>query len=418
MKNKHILIISFAYPPLSTMGARRISKTSKILLENGYIPHIITAKNIKPKNSTELEIPIELVHYVDWPDIWKLIERFEKSKIGGMISKGLKKIIPSQTNSWPEFRAYWWISKATKKAFKIITEYDIELIFSSFTPPASVRIASRIKKKTNLPWVNEYRDLWTLNPYNRKNLLLRIINEKIEKKLIKNSNALITVSEPLKRDIIKLHNKKTYVIYNGYDKLDISEVKNNDFLNIVYTGVIYKGKRDPEPLFEALQLLKDENYQYYDKIKINFWGFQIPKQLKPLVDKYNLQNIVFLNNEVSHNSIEEIQKKAHILLLLGWNNPKDAGVVTGKLFEYIGMKKEILSISYPLGAINEILNETGLGKVIVNKNEIAEFIKQKMNSYVIEAGIKKMNFDQNEIVKYSRENQVKELIKIFETLIS
>ena len=55
--SKTVLIISFAYPPLAAIGARRVSKISKELLAIGWTPIIVTATAPKELFNSEIEIP-------------------------------------------------------------------------------------------------------------------------------------------------------------------------------------------------------------------------------------------------------------------------------------------------------------------------------------------------------------------------
>lgn len=91
---KTVLIISFAYPPLAAIGARRVSKISKELLAIGWTPIIVTATASKELFNSEIEIPKEFVYHVDWFDSWKWISLLEINFVGGFISKVLKKMIP------------------------------------------------------------------------------------------------------------------------------------------------------------------------------------------------------------------------------------------------------------------------------------------------------------------------------------
>lgn len=417
MNNRHILIISFFYPPSSEIGARRISKISKLLYEKGWIPHIITAKIPAPDFPTEIEIPSELIKHIEWPDIWMTIERIKIGSMGRFLVRVLEKLTYPNANVL-EIRLNGWINAAFKEGIKVIEENKIELIYSSFSPSASIRIASRLNRKTGIPWINEYRDLWTLHPYRTWNKLLKMVHNKIEKRLIADVSALVTVSEPLKKDLISLHGKHTYVVYNGYDSLDNNYRTARSKLIILYSGSYYKKKQTPEPLFKALHILKKKEYEYLDKLEVKLYGYRIPEYLNQLVNKYELDDIVRLFNPVSHKEIVQIQRESSILLLLGWNNPKDAGVLTAKLFEYIGRNKVILGITYPYGAVNKILEETGLGKVIVDENEIAKFIEHRMRDFLqgkVNLGLK---FNKSKIMMYSREQQVLSLIKIFEKTIN
>ena len=416
--SKTVLIISFAYPPLAAIGARRVSKISKELLAIGWTPIIVTATAPKELFNSEIEIPEELVHHVDWFDSWKWINVLEINFVGGFISKVLKKMIPYTSAGLPEFRRSRWINKAYGKALSITKKNKIDVIYSSFTPPASIRVAYKLNKETNIPWVNEYRDLWTGNPYVKRNLLSEIYNSYIERKLIKNTAALVTVSPPLQDELIKLHNKNTHVVYNGFDDIDSkSSIPNGKEFVISYTGSLYKGARDPEMLFKAITLLRKNKYEFLNLIKIKFYGPGVPKILKPLILKYKLDNFVNTSESVSHEEVIAIQKNSNVLLLLGKNTPSDAGIVTGKFFEYIGRRKNILAITYPYGSVADILKETGLGQVLVSEDSIAEYLKEKINYFIkrdLHLGDK---FNETAIETYRRKNQALKLSEVLKSVI-
>ncbi|MCF6351247.1 MAG: glycosyltransferase [Flavobacteriaceae bacterium] len=408
-KEKHILIITFAYPPNPIIGARRISKISKHLFNNGWIPHIISAKNNNHNHKAPIEIPKKYVHELIWDDIWLKIDKIKNN----FIKKILKKIIFPYASSR---RLKKWRNVAVNKSLEIIKKHNIEIIYSTFSPKENIIIANILKKKTNIIWINEYRDLWIGNPYHKRMFINHLITKIQEKKLLKPVDAIVTVSEPLKQDLIKLHNKDTHVIYNGFDNVitnfNINNNK-NDSLNILYTGTIYNNKRDPYLLFKALKIIKEDDVNFYKKINVKFYGPNIPNILGSMVKKFNVQECVKLFDTISHNKVIELQKDTDVLLLLGWNNIKEKGVVTGKLFEYIGRLKVILAITYPDGAVASILDKTKLGNVWTDSNEIATYLYKIHQNKKIKTPLNKES-----ILFYSREYQTNKLINIFDKLNS
>jgi hypothetical protein len=272
----------------------------------------------------------------------------------------------------------------------------------------NVIMGHKLKVLTGIPWVNEYRDLWYGNPYKTTTKANKEIEFSWEKEMISEVDALVTVSEPLKEDLVRYHNKPTYVVYNGYDDgLDQLDTRKHGPVHVVYTGYIYKGKRDPELLFRALSELKIENPKLAAKIKVSFYGQGMLNLLTEDVRRWDLSDTVLLNEAIEHGRVIEIQKNADILLLLGWNDPKEKGVATGKLFEYIGRKKMIMAITYPLGVVADILQKTNLGKVFSTTEEIKLFLTSVVQG-------KQADFEPDiiEIKKFSRNHQVKYLSEL------
>ena len=44
-----------------------------------------------------------------------------------------------------------------------------------------------------------------------------------------------------------------------------------------------------------------------------------------------------------------MQSRADALLLLMWNDPGEAGVYSGKIYEYIAVKRPIIYVGFPEG---------------------------------------------------------------------
>ena len=216
-------------------------------------------------------------------------------------------------------------------------------------------------------------------------------------------------------ELIELHNKETVVIYNGYDEFSIENKSNDNKFIISYTGTIYKGKRDPKPLFEALQIIKYDRLDIYNNLSVNLYGPSLPRLLLDNIRSMDIGDIVFVKDSIPRTEAVEVQKKSDILLLLGWNNIKEKGVVTGKLFEYLGRGKPILGITYEHGSVQEILQQTGLGNVYNSPTDIAKFIidlyTKKQNKYSFEVNIDKVSF-------FSRKNQVKLLSNFIKKIIN
>lgn len=418
MEKQNILIISFGYPPLSAIGSRRIAMQAKGLFDAGYTPYVITAKNPPQKHELENLIPDQYVYHLSWIDIWQLKYYLDKFMLTKIFGKVIGYFFPFTSNTIPERRRFFWIHPAVKKSLEIIKNHDIKLIYSSYTPPASIRVASILKEKTGIPWINEYRDLWAGNPYTTLSEKRERINLKKEKELISKADALVTVSEPLKKDLQNLHNKPTYVIYNGIDK-----ILNNKYhsvtlnrINIVYAGSIYKGKRDPMPLFLALKLLKEKDENLYNRFSVNFYGKAIPKLFKSTIKDFELTDVVKLHEPVSHEEIIEIQSDADVLLLLGWNNKADEGVLTGKIFEYLGFGKPILGLGYQNGAIDNVLQETNTGKIINDPDEISDYLIEITKTVKSKEELKLLR-KKIKTEPYLRDNQINNLIRIFDVFI-
>ena len=408
MNRKNILIVSFFFQPYNVIGSVRVTSIAKYLQEQGYNVHIVTAHR---SINTNLKIAnIKNVHYVKWTfsdDFIKFSERYPNSKILKFFSRFFNKISVFSTNSIPEGGISIWGYLAYKRCEKIVKREKIELVYTSTGPVSSAIVGSRLSKRFGIKWIPEFRDLWCGNPYSKSSKFFKKINLHIENRIIKEACHIITCTEGFKEQLKKLHpEKEVSVIYNGFDFTNVNSYNvQTPKIVISHMGYLYRNKRDPSVLFEALSILKDEGIVSDINFEVNFYGVSLDFVNESAIN-FGISDIVNTYPTVSRNESLKIQENSTILLLLAWNNPKDYSI-PGKLFEYLGMMKPILGICYP-GEIAKILKETGVGEVINDVNGMTIYLKKMMqisnqeNFFYSKINLEKHNF-------YSRETQNKAL---------
>lgn len=418
-----LLIISALYPPHESIGSRRISAHVDYLQSLGWDCIILTASPLKDHPKSKLNIK-QNVHIIPWLDIFYYIKSLRTTKKNhnsnevlnpSKILEVFKYFIPSSLVRMPD-RLVFWVFPAIKAGMSIISSNKIDLIYSSSGPIGSSIVASFLSKYYKIPWIPEFRDIWSHNIYDNRPQWYSNLEMILEKLCLKYSKAIITVSNPLKSILERRHKKPTYVIYNGFDLIKTSEIVHkkyliNDFFNIVYTGTIYPGKRDPNILFTALSNLVNKNTTNINKVKVHFWGRDIERYLLPGIKDLNLENQVIVHGLIDHDKIIKIQKESNLLLFLEYNDFSAAGTITGKIFEYIRSERPILAICYP-GVIKDLLDKTKTGVVLNKTEDIELFITNALINYETDIDLG-FDFDKNEINKLSRRRQVNFLSKIF-----
>lgn len=350
-KKKKVLIVSYVFPPANSMGAVRVGKFAKYLPEFGWEPIVLTAD--KPKGVPQtLPVEIDEANVVRTPC-------FELGSTIWRILAGL-----------PIFRMVLanpmgWYQHGVKVGRQILSEHKFDAIFSSYYPSSSHFIASRLQRRTGIPWIAEFRDPWSFTPYSRKTWFSESVEKRIEERVMKNSCLLIAVSEPDTRQLEEIHHKKVAVIPNGFDEKDyLEEIPLTSKFTLTYTGNIYAGKRDPALLFEALNQMHNEGKIATDDFEVRFFGGSSLNNLRPLIIKYHLEDIVKIYGFVPSRESIWKQKESTVLLLLSWNDPRDKATYTGKIFEYLGAQRPILAIGYKGGNIDKLLRSSGTGVLV------------------------------------------------------
>lgn len=402
IKNRKILIVTDSFPP---NFAPRMGLLSYHLEKMGWDVTIISEDNSE-------------IHY-NLPNLPKKVYRYNyqanASKTEYYLKSALNLIYDHKTNSF------------LNKFYKEIKNEYFDLVLCSTFNEFPLNLAYKISKKLNIPLLCDIRDLaeqfgskiydtngQTHNYIGRyfTNLLRK---RRIQRRnyVLKKANAITTIS-PWHLDFIKRYNKNVYLIYNGFSEKDFiaKEVKSNSF-NIVYTGrLLDLNTRNPELLFNAIEELKLE------KLRIVWYVDKTSKEIisKELENYPITKSISEINNLVPVSAIPNLLNKSSIILVLTNKSTEDGpkGIMTTKFFEAIGVEKPVLCVRSDEGCLSQIIKETNAGLAATNVEEVKSFITKKYKEW------ENNGFTRQEIVsreKFSRENQAKQFVEIFNSLI-
>lgn len=379
-----ILLLSWYFPPGNTIGAIRVGKLARFLHESGHDVRVVCGAKWNMPRTLPLEIPFERVTFtnsinvaapLDWAtelrDSWRARNN---AAVAAGPAKGAAEGGPGSAArfvSWlsdlyldavtiPDVHV-GWIPWAMAAGSKRLRDWTPDIIYTS-GPPHSVHIVGqRLARRFGIPHVPELRDCWVDDPYHDWPAWKRRIATRLERATLSQARGLVTVSEPWAQRYREKYGLPVATIYNGYDERDFPDITDveplsRDQLVIAYAGVIYAGRRDPTPLFQALKMLGDRAKD----IRIEFYGSE-PAMVLPAADAAGVLEHVRVLPRVPYKRSIEIQRAADILLLLQWNDPKEQGNCPGKLFEYLAVRRPIIGIGLEDGVPAQFIRERNAG---------------------------------------------------------
>lgn len=380
---KKVLLITDSFPPRPGGAALRMRGLAKYLPRYGWDATVLTVD--LPGDPDERYRVIQVPYPGDVTDLIKMKLGLNpreglqdqigipdhlslaKDPITGKIIKRIEGWLtyPDQKRRWKP------VADAAIQDF--LSRETFHALVSSSPPEITHLIAEKASREFGIPWVADFRDLWTGNHYYPYDALRKFFDRRLEKQTLEAASALVTVSEPLCRTLRYQHRHKMVVpITNGYDPDEIISSELHKEFSITYTGKLYQGKRDPELLFKVIfELLEEKKIR--DDLMINFYG---PRMywVDVLIKKYGLENIAFQQGTVDRTIAVGEQRSSQILLSLNWDNPKDEGVYTGKIFEYLAAKRPVLALGGPRGVVSELLEETGAGVHLRTESDLKRTI--------------------------------------------
>jgi hypothetical protein len=432
---KRVLIVSFYFPPYFNPGAVRMGTFARYLPEFGWEPEVLTGIDSGEIKSLSVHIDESRIHRTQY---WVLGQPKKKStnyryqdsseiKPSRQEISFLKKIALQSARLFrPIYNAplidkvLWdpmgWYFSGLNKGRELLASNKFDLIFSTYNPSVPNLIASTLHHQTGIPWIADFRDLWTHNPYVSKMQPFQFLEECWERRVLKECIHLTSVSEPLAKDLELFHSKKATVIYNGFNEDDFTEVVPlTSKFTITYTGQIYTPRLDPTPLFQAIAELKKEGLISSENFEVRFFGNFLVNNPNILSPKYGVEDIVKTFGFIPFKDSIKKQMESTALLILGWDNPGSDGDLPSKVFEYLGTQRPILGIIYKGGNLSRLIQETGSGVVANTAGEIKDVLIKWLTEFKNNRMITSYFTPHPEVInKYSRKESTKKLAKLFD----
>lgn len=393
---KKVLIISYYWPPSAGAGIHRWLKFSKYLRDFGWEPVIYTPDNPEaPSTDHSLEKDVPQDTTVLKTKIWEPY-RFYKLFTGrkmlekvqtGFLSEHKKPGLSEQISAWirgnffiPDARKFW-INPSVKYLINWLSRNKVDAMVSTGPPHSMHLVALALKQKTGIPWLADFRDPWTQIDFYNKLLLSKWADSRhklLEKQVLMAADKVVTVSQNWANDLKKIYFRDYQVITNGFDPDDFLNLPEfqYDFLRITHLGSL-NADRNPTKLWEVLGELIKENDLFSQFLRIMLIG-QTDISVTESINKNGIRGFVEKTGFLPHDQALHLAAQSAILLLPVNNTPNLMGIIPGKLFEYLALKRPILVIGPEKGDTARIIESTHSGFVAGFSD------KQKLKCLLIE----------------------------------
>ncbi len=378
---KKILIITYYWPPSGGAGVQRWLKFTKYLPEFGVQPIVLT---VDPAQASYAQIDESLEQEVadstevhrtgtfELYDLYKWLTGKKEIPYGGFANESSESLLQRvakmvRGNFFIPDPRKGWNRYAYRKAVELIRLHNIDTVVTTSPPHSTQLIGLKLKKQLGIHWIADLRDPWTDIYYYSElyhSSLARRADRKLELKVLRHADQLITVSRDVKRIFAeKLQpgdEAKIAVIPNGYDEEDFrQEVKSEagKFV-ITYTGTI-SAKYDLDGFLAALRGLPEEQQH---SILLRFVGKVLPsivEKIRQTVPGIELELVGYVDHRRSVGYL--LQSSMQLLIIPKVENNK--GIVTGKFFEYLASGKPVLAIGPVGGDLDDLIRETGCGRL-------------------------------------------------------
>lgn len=400
-----ILLISFHFPPEAPIAATRAPKFARYLLDAGHDVRVLCAQDPQPHVAHELDIDPGRVLRTPWRDLRAIpgdvFDRLSPARKAAPASasapapvaprpqppqpaapKAPRSALRSHLSQFyesaicrPDGRIGWqpYAVKAARDLFKT---WQPDLIYATCPPHSVAVIARSVAKLAGVPFVTEFRDRWASDAYADHPRWRQRLDRQQEAAVLSEAAGIVTVS-PLWLDGYRERygEARVAMAMNGFDpadyplEMDIAPALDRERIELLFAGALYPGRRDPRAIFQALALLGE------DAARVNVT--MLGKDLDParvMAEEAGVAECLSLLPPEPHSAIIRRQYAADALLMLQWNDMRDAGTVPGKLFECIGARRPIIATGWTRGVAGRMIAERKLGVIANDPPVLAEAI--------------------------------------------
>lgn len=379
-----LLMITYAFSPAAYSGVHRVLHLARFLPRFGWQPIILTVKEgnyglIDP--TLERHVPAEmLVHRTasfELPSRRKIVARpaaeqanwIDRLADGGSSPgsawRAVKETILT-TMFIPDEKA-GWIPPALMAGLRICRSESIDAIFSTAPPFSAHVVALLLKKVTGKPWVADFRDPWSQNPFVRRPWLSRKAIDILERKVLAETGLNLINTEPMRQLFLRKHAdigpQKFVTLPNGFDPQDFEGLAPERFnrFTITHAGNFY-GYRTPRPFLLALRNWLRKTNLAASEVQVIFIGAG-EVNLMAEVKTLGLEAFVKVFGFLPHRECLRYLKGSDLLLVVTGSGEGSHVFIPAKVYEYLGAGRPILTLAPP-GACSDLVRSTRTGIVL------------------------------------------------------
>ena len=393
-----ILIVSWYFPPVNTIGALRVGKFARFLIERGHDLGVVAGKHWGHPETQPLGVPLDRLIYTKSINVNAAPEKIAALMPRTRIPSAERaRASVEDTHAAGSFGTWTlrrmselyhyainlpdkhvgWLPSAYAAANRMCQTWRPDVVFGSGPPFTGLLVCRFLSTRLRLPWIAELRDRWADDPYDEPPHWRVTLDQWLERQVLATAKGLVTVTEPWAELYRYKYGKPIATIYNGYDPRDFDSLELNDGatdtaeLVISYTGGIYPGRRDPSPLFAALNMLGDTGRRF----RVIFCGTD-PAHVLPLAERAGVMHLIEIRPSVSYNESLNLQRRSDVLLLMQWNDPRDQGHCPAKFFEYLASRRPVLLLGLEDGVPATMMRARSAGLCANEPSVIATQLKR------------------------------------------
>jgi len=352
-----LLLVSYEFPPRGGPGVQRPLKLAKYLGRAGWDVTVLTVAD-PPTAIVDEGLIEELPPSVRVVRAWsleptRLVQalrrlRGDRKGTGGRVqgfSGAPSGVIALVQSVFVPDEKRGWKARAVRTGLAAARDGGFDVVLSSGPPHTSHLVGGSIAARLGVPHVMELRDPW-FGRHSRRYLtpLQRWMDKRAEARVARRAAAIVTVTRAMGEMYRERYpHTRTEIILNGFDPEDLPEPFSADPDKLVFTHAgIFNGPRRPDTFLAGLALAEREDEAVSRDVRVVVAG--AGAEFVEAARTAGVRSEVEALGYVSHERSLQTVAGADVAVLILSAGEESRVSLSGKVFEYIGLRKPILAV--------------------------------------------------------------------------
>ncbi len=333
----------------------------------------------------------------------------KRSKIEARIFGPIKKVC-----AWLGYGQFAYMSGWPKHGFRaarmVVKNIAIDAVLSSSPHLENHLLAAKIKKKLarQIPWIADVRDSLFRCRGSQKWAFRQLQNLYLSR-----ADLMVHVTDDEARRDYEILPEKFMTVENGFLEEEMTEIPRvwcKNLFVIRYLGELNRWSAAFNIFCEGLRrFIQDDSKQIF----FEYYGCS-QVQVTRAIEKFSLEDHVRICHSVDKREALRLMSEAAVLLHL--SDKRRPGCPGAKFYEYLAVRKPILTVGGREAYTEDILKKTGCGVVAEDAVEVEKILRQWRNQQQKEGSIS-MHYNNDEIMQFSRRRGTKKLADAMNRLI-
>lgn len=418
---RRVLFLAYLFPPIVNSGTRRSLSFANHLPDCGWEPLVVSvqpqSRDVDEALLAEVRPGTQVERVTSGWDVlacrmasW-FVPKASQKRVAEALAWRLRSLahVPDEAVSW--------YPMAVKAAMALHRERGFDAVYASGWPWTSFLAARAVARRTGVPYVLDYRDMWRptgTHAWEYQSRGQKLFGPWFERRVARNAAAVVTVTSSLVNAIQRdARVAKVHCITNGFEPSDFAGVAAerpdaaHPLVHVVYTGVWRPGY-GLEDLYQAIAQLRAQGSPNLHRLRVSAAGFA-PGHAQ----RFGVGDIVTELGQVPHQRALALMQGADVLFLpvpLGYYANAS---LPGKLFEYLGSGRPILAAVPVESEVARVVGDVG-GSMRVNPGDV-QTLADLIEGLCAGRGAELFGTQRRErLERYTRASTTRELAAVFD----